>query len=155
MKIFRFKKIIDGQEIFVRIYLGEDNSPSDIQKEINNLWERYLEICTETNNYWKGWVNDCYDCAVNEIGVKYAKIKTRRTRTTTTKRKSIKPIYHRKASLVNEEILEFKNSIQYKYVTRSRFGMGSRAKTEREISETTTYHRPKRKNNKSSCSELL
>ena len=133
--------------------LGEDNSPSD--KETNNLWERYLGICHETNYLWKGMTNDCYDCAVNDIGVNHAKTKTRRIGTTTIKRKSAKPIYHRKTGLVNEKILESKRGIQYKYVERSCFRVGSRRKTEREISEPTTYHRPKRKNNKSSCPTVL
>ena len=149
--MIQMKKIYHSKDIYLK--LGEDNSPSD--EKVNNLWERYLGICAETNNYWKNMANDCYDCAVNDIGVNHAKTKTRRIGTTTIKRKSAKQIYNRKTRMANEKILESKNGIQYKYVKRSYFRMGSRTEIERKISEPTTYHRPKRKNNKSSCPTVL
>ena len=106
--MIQMKKIYHSKDIYLK--LGEDNSPSD--EKVNNLWERYLGICAETNNYWKNMANDCYDSAVNDIGVNHAKVKTRRIGTVTIKRKSSKQIYNRKTCMANEKILEFKNSIQ-------------------------------------------
>ena len=58
--------------------------------KVTKLWNRYFNIVKEIENYWNGFMNDCYDSAEKELGEQNAKVKTRRTRITSIKSKSSK-----------------------------------------------------------------
>ena len=44
--------------------------------EVSKLWNQYMNIVKETENYLNGYRNDCYNSAKKELGEQNAKVKT-------------------------------------------------------------------------------
>lgn len=42
-------------------------------KEVDNLASYYIRIVNETQNWWKGYMEDCIEIAKKQIGEKYDK----------------------------------------------------------------------------------